>query len=115
MGLLTKEAILSANDRKTETVTVPEWGGDVLVSTMSASERDKWESETYGDGKPKTDNFRASFVAMCLVDEKGNRLFSDKDVVELGKKSANALQSVFNVAQRLNGLTKEEAEKLEKN
>lgn len=115
MGLLTKEAILSADDRKHEDVEVGEWGGTVRVATMSASERDKWESETYGEGKPKTEDFRARFVALCLVDETGARLFTDKEVGELGKKSAAALQRVFTVAQRLNALTTEEAEKLEKN
>lgn len=115
MSLLTKEAILSADDRKTEDVSVPEWGGTVRVATMSASERDKWEAETYGDGKPKTDDFRARFVALCLVDEAGNRLFTDKEVGELGKKSAAALQRVFAAAQKINALTTDEAEKIEKN
>lgn len=115
MTLLNKEAILAANDRKTEDLEVPEWGGVVRVSTMTASERDKWETETYGDGKPKTEDFRARFVALCLVDENGVRIFSDKEVGELGKKSAAALQRVFAAAQKLNALTADEAEKIEKN
>lgn len=115
MGLLNKEAILAADDKKTEDIEVGEWGGTVRVATMSASERDKWEAETYGDGKPKTEDFRARFVALCLVDEKGARLFSDKEVGELGKKSAAALQRVFAAAQKLNALTTDEAEKIEKN
>ena len=115
MTLLTKEAILSANDRATSDVEVAEWSGTVRVSTMSASERDKWEAETYGDGKPKTEDFRARFVALCLVDEAGNRMFTDKEVGELGKKSAAALQRVFAAAQKLNALTADEAEKIEGN
>ena len=115
MGLLTKQAILSANDRKTVDVEVAEWGGTVRVATMSASERDKWEAETYGDGKPKTDDFRARFVALCLVGEDGQRLFTDKEVGELGKKSAAALQRVFTAAQKLNALSVEDAENIEKN
>lgn len=115
MALLTKEAILSADDRATERLTVKEWDGDVIVATMSASERDKWEAETYGDGKPKTEDFRARFVALCLVDETGKRLFTDKEVGELGKKSAAALQRVFAAAQKINALTTDEAEKIEKN
>ena len=115
MSLLTKEAILSANDRKTVDVEVPEWGGTARVATMSASERDKWEAETYGDGKPKTEDFRARFVALCLVGEDGKRLFTDKEVGDLGKKSAAALQRVFTAAQKLNALTDEAVEELEKN
>ena len=115
MALLSKDAILSAQDRKTEDVEVAEWGGTVRVATMSGSARDKWEAETYGDGKPKTEDFRARFVALCLVDEEGNRMFTDAEVGELSKKSAAALQRVFAVAQRLNALTADEAEKIEGN
>lgn len=115
MTLLSKDAILAADDRKTCDVTVPEWGGTVRIATMSASERDRWESETYGGDKPNTSDFRARFVALCLVGEDGRRLFTDREVGELGKKSAAALQKVFKVAQDLNALTVAEAEKIEKN
>lgn len=115
MGLLSKEAILSADDRKTVDVAVPEWGGTVRVSTMSASERDKWESETYGGDKPNTQDFRARFVALCLVDEKGERMFGEKEVAALGKKSAAAMHRVFKAAQALNALSDSEVEAIEGN
>lgn len=115
MSLLSKDAILSADDRKTRDVEVPEWGGTVRVATMTASERDRWEAETYGGSKPNTLDFRARFVALCLVDEKGARMFSDKEVAALGGKSAAALQRVFAAAQELNALTDSAVEELEKN
>ncbi|WP_313274762.1 hypothetical protein [Stenotrophomonas sp.] len=104
MTLLNKSQILAASDRKTEDLEVKEWGGTVRISTMSASDRDKWEQDTYGGEKTKTDDFRARFVALCLVDEKGDRLFTDKDVAQLGAKSAAALDRVFRAAQKLNAL-----------
>ena len=94
---------------------VPEWGGTVRVATMTASERDRWESETYGGEKPNTEDYRARFVALCLVDEAGNRLFSNKEVSDLGKKSAAALHRVFKAAQELNALSDAEVEGAEKN
>lgn len=115
MTLLTKDAILAAQDTRTEDVEVAEWGGVVRVRTMSASERDKWESETYADGKVNAVDFRARFVALCLVDDAGNRMFSDAEVAQLGTKSAAALQRVFNVAQRLNALSGKDVADLEKN
>lgn len=115
MSLLTKDQILSIDDKPTQDVPVPEWGGEVRIRTMSASERDKWESETYGDGKVNTVDFRARFVALCIVDEAGKRMFTDEDVNQLGEKSAAALQRVFNAAQALNALTKKDIEELEKN
>lgn len=115
MSLLTKDQILAANDKPTKDVPVPEWGGDVRVRTMSASERDQWENETYGSGKVNTVDFRARFVALCLVDEAGVRVFTDEEVAELGTKSAAAMQRVFNAAQTLNALTGKDIEELEKN
>lgn len=115
MSLLSKDAILAADDRQTQDLQVPEWGGMVRIATMSATDRDRWESETYGGDKPNTADFRARFVALCLVGEDGKRLFTDKEVASLGAKSAAALQRVFAAAQKLNALTDAEAEKLEKN
>ncbi|MET0548539.1 MAG: hypothetical protein ABW002_04620 [Xanthomonas sp.] len=114
MSLLTKQQILAAHDHVTEDVEVKEWGGTVRVSTMSAADRDKWEDETLVDGATNKDNFRARFVARCLVDENGCRLFTPEDIAELGAKSGAALARVHSVAWRLNGFgaaATEEAEK----
>lgn len=115
MSLLTKDQILAANDQLTKDVEVPEWGGVVRIRTMSASERDKWESETYADGKVNTLDFRARFCALCIVDEQGARLFTDAEVSTLGRKSAAALQRVFNAAQELNALSNKDVKELEGN
>ncbi|MBB5875895.1 hypothetical protein [Xanthomonas sp. 3498] len=114
MNLLTKQQILSADDRAVEDIEVKEWGGAVRVSTMSASDRDKWEQDTYGGEATKTEDFRARFVSLCLVNEKGARLFTDKEVAQLGGKSAAALDRVFRAAQRINALGVVEAEAAEK-
>ncbi|MRG98870.1 hypothetical protein GIY21_01025 [Xanthomonas sontii] len=114
MSLLTKQQILSADDRATEDVEVKEWGGTARVATMSASDRDKWEQDTYGDGTTKMEDYRARFVSLCLVDDKGARLFTDKEVAQLGAKSAAALDRVFRVAQRINALGSAEVEAAEK-
>ena len=53
-------------------------------------------------------------VAVC-VDEEGNQLFSEKDISALGKKSAHALDKIFEVGQRLSGITKEDVDDMSKN
>ena len=58
---------------------------------------------------------RVDHVGICVVDDAGERLFTDKDAAELGKKSAAALDRVFAVAQRLNGLSPSDVEELTKN
>jgi len=107
--MLTRDQILAVKDRKTETVSVPEWGGSVLVTAMSGAARDAWEASliTRKGNKVETNlqNMRARLVAACVVDQSGALLFSDADIEALGQKSGAALERVCKVAQRLNGLT----------
>lgn len=108
MAHLSRDAILKAQDLKRESVEVPEWGGSVLVRQMTASERDRFEARLFvGDGATRTinqDNLRAKLCALCIVDEQGKRMFEDADIAALGGKSAAALNRVFDVAQRINGM-----------
>lgn len=115
MPLLTKAAILAAADFKTIDCEVPEWGGTVRLRGMSGAERDAWEAEVMDAreaGKLNYTNFRARLVARCLIDEQGQRLFTDSDIEALGRKSALALMRVFEAAQKLNGLSKGDVEEL---
>ena len=117
---LTKDQILEANDLQSESVTVPEWGGDVLVRTMTGADRDAFEASmitTLPDGtrKPNMTNMRAKLVALTVVDQAGNRVFDVSDVDRLSLKSASALERVFNAAQRINGLGAQAEETAAKN
>jgi len=114
--MLSKEQILSADDLTREQVNVPEWGGDVYVYTMSGEERDSFEvSIMDSKGKATFLNIRAKLCARTIRDEEGNRYFTDKEIDVLGKKSGQALDKIFDVAKRLNGIGKEEIKELEKN
>ena len=119
MTLLSKSAILCANDLQTEDVEVPEWGGAVRVRSFTGRERDAFEaSMVRGDGRDrKVDltNMRARLVGLTVIDETGQRLFTDDEVDLLGAKSGAALDRVFAVAQKLNGLSGSDVEELTKN
>lgn len=120
MALLTREMILAMGDLPRESVAVMDWdGGEVLVQGLTAAQRDKFEADSMTqqgkDFKLNMRNIRARLVALCVVDENGQRIFSDSDVQALGQKSARALARVFEVAQRLSGLTNEDVEELAKN
>ena len=113
--ILTKDAILKADDLKKELVSVPEWGGDVYVRGMSGVDRDRFEIlllQTSKDKKFTTENFRAKLASMSICDERGKLLFTEKDVLELANKSASALQRIFVVAQRLSGMGQTNIEEL---
>lgn len=119
MAILTREQILQADDLKREMVEVPEWGGEVIVRCLTGTERDEFESaliqfkgQSYNI---KLANARARLTSLSVVDEAGERLFSEADVVALGQKSAAALSRVFEAAQRLSGLKPKDMEELLKN
>ena len=119
MKLLTKDQILGADDRDSQEVDVPEWGGSVRIAAMTAAERDAFEAsmlDTKGKGDAKRlQNFRARFIASCIVDEDNNRLFSDKDIVALGKKSSAPVSKLFDDCRKLNGMTDEDVAEIEGN
>jgi hypothetical protein len=119
MSLLTRDQILAANDLKSEDVDVPEWGGTVRVRELTGDERDSVELSmvTMRGTEPVLNpnaykSFRARLSAMSIVGEDGQRLFTDADMLELGKKSSAALQRVFNVAMELSAFTKKDVEEL---
>jgi hypothetical protein len=106
---LNKDQILEASDLTFEEVQVPEWNGAVKVRTMTGTDRDLWEQsmvEVAADGsrKPDMTNMRAKLVALTVVDDDGNLVFSMADVPMIARKAASALERVFDVAQRINGL-----------
>ena len=116
---LNRAEILAISDMRTEDVFVPEWDAWVKVRTLNASERDRFEAGTVQrNGNSVTtnmENIRARLCLLCLVDENGERMFQEEDTFPLGGKSAAALDRVFQVAQRLNGLRAEDVDELAKN
>lgn len=120
MTLLSRDQILESEDIKTELVDVPEWGGKVGVRMMTGTERDEFEAHIVvrngDDVSTNMANFRAKLCASTMVNENGNLYFPNpEDVKALGKKSAKALDRVFAVAQKINGMGREDVEELTKN
>jgi len=117
MALLSTDQILGADDLATEDVSVPEWGGEVRIKTLTGKQRDKFESSMVRinkAGKPEQniENVRARLIQLCAINDEGLPLFTEKDIERLGAKSASNLDIVFAACQRLNGFTKEDIEDL---
>ncbi len=118
---LTKNQVLEKKKIRIEEVFIPEWGDTVFVKELSAAERDAYESSLIRlDAKGNLQghnlvNIRARLAAFAICDQDGVRLFSDKEAAELGNLSGAALDRVFEVAQRLSGITAADLQELEKN
>jgi len=119
--MLSKEQILSANDIESKVVSVPEWGGEVMVVGLNATEKDEFENglvtrdEKTGKAKANLKGATARLCALCIKDENGERLFADSEIVALGEKSGKAIKRVYDVAEDLSGLKPGEVEEIVKN
>jgi hypothetical protein len=108
---LTKDQILQADDRPTQTVNVPEWGGEVIIKTMTGAERSRYDA---GNRRLQDDsyvvdleNLPAKLLSRCLIGDDGEPLFT---VAELNQRSAKVLTRLFEVATKMNGLSPDSAD-----
>ena len=115
---LKREEILAAQDLKSETVEVPEWGGPITLRELTALERERFQDLVVakdGAAPMPTSRMFAWLVALCTRGEDGERLFSDGDVEAIANKSLGVLLRLGAIAQRLNSLGAEAAEDAVKN
>jgi len=83
---------------------------------MTGAERDSFEQGIINEDKTANlSNIRAKLCALTIVDESGKRVFSDDDIDELSGKSSLVLDRIFQVAQKLNGISPADVEDMAKN
>lgn len=126
---LSAQDILLADDLAEEDVFVEEWGGWVTVREITAADRDWMDAEMLKDAqegrgvilendqgnKFGADAFRLRLVTLSLVDKNtGERLFSNKQVEALGRKSNSAINNLSTVVLRVNGMTEEDIQEMGK-
>lgn len=119
---LTREQILECVDLPREAVEVTEWGGTVWVTRLSGLHRAELDDITrnlLGEDKKFTSvtglEYTLALLVRAVVDEDGNRLFTDDDIQRLRTKSDEALGRVAEVAVRLNGLGAKAEQEIKKN
>lgn len=111
------DTILAADDIPQQDEHVPEWGVTVRIKGLTGTERDAYEAKAVAlrnqgqDVELKLADFRARMLVKCLYDPKSdNRLFSDKEIPALGRKSGAVLQRLHVIALRLSGMGKDAKE-----
>jgi hypothetical protein len=115
--------ILAADDLPREKVPTPEWGKDlppderfVYVRTITAAEREAWESLVESGGAARSANhIRAALVVAATCDEQGGAMFTARDIPDLAKKSCPAVMRLFEAAQRLSRVAPADVDAMEKN
>lgn len=106
---LTAESILAAEDFKYADVECPEWGGSVRIRSLSGGQRTIIAQRVQDKQLEDLDELLA---VMACVDEDGSRIFTNKDITALKKKSAAVVTRIAKKVLELSGIGNE-AEKVE--
>ena len=112
-----KEKIKSAQDIRTELITIPEWDMSIEVRTMRAIDRARvLKNCVDNSGKVIGEKFQAGLViASCYDPETKERIFDDEDFDLLMEKAAGPVELLAGTAMSLSGLTRDTMTGAEKN
>lgn len=112
MAVLTKQAILEADDLPRELVRIPEWDGEVYVRVLTAAElRDVTTNQNGDDPMAVT----GRIFVRAVVDERGAPLFEAADLPALEAKSHIVWTRLIQRVMAINKLGDDDVEELEKN
>jgi len=114
---LTLSAIKEANKTGARTpVTVPEWGGYVLVRAMTVTEREQFEAHLSARKDDSSTGFRARLLKTCVVDEEGRQVFAgdDADAV-INELDSIVTDRVINVIREVNEISNKSVDDAKKN
>ena len=95
-----------------ERLELPELGGFVFVKGMTGGERDEFEKSCRDPKGRLRGNTRARLAVRTVVNEDGSRVFTDDDIQIVGRIRVDVLQKVFNLAQKLSGISDADVEEL---
>lgn len=114
---LTRDQVLTADDRKTKTVKVDEWGkgATLTVITWNAKQRDQFDTYVY-ETKDDDKNLRSLFVAISVIDpETRKQKFTLQDIEALNDKAEAPLTRLWEAAMELNPVLTSQFEEIAKN
>lgn len=102
---LTRDQILSANDRKVIAVDIPEWGGQVYVRSLNAREALKHDAElkALSEQQAETEAVLAAQLATYLCDENGSLMFTKEQASGLLDRNPVALKRIVKAGMVANG------------
>lgn len=101
---LNAESILAAEDFKYAEVECPEWGGTVRVRSLSGGQR---AQITQRVNDKQLDELDELLAVMACVDEDGSRIFTNKDIASLKKKSAAVVTRIAKKILEISGVGNE--------
>jgi hypothetical protein len=106
-GALTAAVVFSVEDIKKERLDIEEWGGYVIVHSLTSSAHEKLvQSCMRGTGKNRTMDmvgYQSKLAVLCARDDEGKRIFGDDHAAKLADKASGPISKIANKAQELSG------------
>jgi len=115
---LSKAAIFAAVDNDTHEVPVPEWGGSILLRSMTGTQRNNYEFWAMQQSKAKAPDYRGireRLIIYCAVDESGESLFTESDLEELAAKNSEVIDRLHDKCREICGMDDDAVEDAVKN
>ena len=109
--MLNRDQILSVKDRAQQTISIPEWGGEVMITALSVRDRSVVLGEWARLGTEQTDvggragamvEIKLRLVALSVTDAEGVPLFTLDDITDLATKADTAIGAIADAAITLN-------------
>lgn len=130
MALLSREQILEAKDIQTKVISVPEWGGDIMIKQLSAKEFSditinvvnikkvaakqlarKGDDIEDAINESVIKNQKILLIIKSVVDENMKPLFTEADLELLYQKNTNVINKVIAEIEEFNAASTEESKK----
>ena len=111
-----RTSILASDDLPRESLECLEWRQTLYVRTLTGAERDEFENAVQSASKVKgwldLRGLKIKLVLLTLCDDHGELLFDATDALVLNSKSSKVIDRIFQVAQKLNGLTADDVDEM---
>ena len=115
---LSRDAIFAAKDTEIHEFEVPEWGGTILLRSMTGEQRNNyeyWAHQQSSAKKPDYRGIRERLIICCAVDENGDPLFSEEDLSSIASKDSAVIDRIHGKCQSICGMDNEAVEEAAKN
>lgn len=125
---MNREEFFGFNACVIEKVHIKEMNADFFVRSLGATEKAGWEyapidvnnnakngNNVLQFAKNRMISARERLVELAVCNEDGSRFFKDGDAAQIGKQNAKVISTLYDVAARLSGISKEDLEEVVKN
>jgi len=113
MALISKKKFLESNDYEFKDIYIRQLDGEIRVRALSI--KDQLAFEELASGHDDQSELMFQLILKCCIDEDGELMFDEEDVINLKEKSADIIVTLFKAILNINNIDQNEVDNLAKN